>query len=170
MLQPYRDHFNAHFTPAKYDDLLARLNRLTRTSIEFRVAETPCFFSRSSLDELAETGAELTRQLLDNPAYIQASNQTIPEPIPRPQRKPHPQLHDRRLRPRPQLRRLPQPKTSRTPGLPLHLRLSGHPLPPIHRDLPTSIPTSTVTWPTSTNKPTGSSSAKSSSATTIPKT
>jgi hypothetical protein len=79
MLQPYRDHFNTHFTPAKYEGLLTRLNALTRTNIEFRVAETPCFFSKSLLDELAETGAILTRQLLDNPAYIEASNQTIPE-------------------------------------------------------------------------------------------
>jgi hypothetical protein len=79
MLQPYRDHFNANFTPAKYTDLLARLNQLTRTTIEFRVAETPCFFSRELLNELAETGATLTHQLLDNPAYLQASDQTIPE-------------------------------------------------------------------------------------------
>jgi hypothetical protein len=78
MLQPYRDHFNANFTPAKYEDLLARLNQLTRTNIEFRVAETPCFFPPSLLNELAEAGATLTRQLLDNPAYREASNQTIP--------------------------------------------------------------------------------------------
>jgi hypothetical protein len=78
MLQPYRDHFNANFTPAKYEDLLARLNTLTRTNIEFRVAETPCFFPQSLLNELAETGATLTHQLLDNPAYREASNQTIP--------------------------------------------------------------------------------------------
>jgi len=78
MLQPYRDEFNAHFTPAKYSDLLARLNQLTRTAIEFRVAETPCFFPHALMNELANTGAELTHQLLDNPAYMQASNQTIP--------------------------------------------------------------------------------------------
>jgi hypothetical protein len=78
MLQPYRDHFNANFTPAKYEDLLARLNTLTRTNIEFRVAETPCFFPQSLLNELAEAGATLTHQLLDNPAYREASNQTIP--------------------------------------------------------------------------------------------
>ena len=91
MLQPYRDQFNANFTPAKYKDLLARLNELTRTTIEFRVAETPCFFSRALMSELAETGAELTRQLLDNPAYMQASNQTIPEPyrVPNENRYPH---------------------------------------------------------------------------------
>ena len=79
MLQPYRDQFNARFTQAAYTDLLARLNTVTRTQIGFRVAETPCFFSRELLDELAETGATLTHQLLNNPAYLQASNQTIPE-------------------------------------------------------------------------------------------
>jgi len=79
MLQPYRDRFNAQYTPAQYNDLLSRLNRLTRTTIEFRIAETPCFFPPALLDELAQTGAELTRQLLDNPAYMEASTQTIPE-------------------------------------------------------------------------------------------
>jgi hypothetical protein len=79
MLQPYRDQFNAQFTPSKYAHLLARLAQLTRTPIEFRVAETPCFFSRKLVNELAETGAELTHQLLNNPNYLQASNQTIPE-------------------------------------------------------------------------------------------
>jgi len=90
MLQPYRDQFNAQFTPAQYNDLLSRLNRITRTNIEFRVAETPCFFSRALLNELADTGAELTHQLLDNPAYIQASNQTIPERYRVPNENPQP--------------------------------------------------------------------------------
>jgi hypothetical protein len=79
MLQPYRDQFNANFTTAKYEDLLSRLNALTRTRIEFRVAETPCFFPESLLNELVDTGAILTRQLLDNPGYFEASNRTIPE-------------------------------------------------------------------------------------------
>jgi hypothetical protein len=90
MLQPYRDHFNAHFTPAKYSDLVAHLNQRTRTQIEFRVAETPCFFSRELINQLAETGATLTRQLLDNPAYLQASNQTIPDQYRVPNENPQP--------------------------------------------------------------------------------
>jgi hypothetical protein len=90
MLQPYRDQFNERFTPSQYDDLLARLNRLTRTTIEFRVAETPCFFPQSLLDELAQTGAVLTHQLLDNPAYLEASNQTIPEQYNVPNENPQP--------------------------------------------------------------------------------
>jgi hypothetical protein len=79
MLQPYRDQFNAQFTQAAYTSLLARLNELTRSTVEFRVAETPCFFSRVLLKELADTGADLTRQLLNNPTYRVASSQTIPE-------------------------------------------------------------------------------------------
>jgi hypothetical protein len=90
MLQPYRDKFNAHFTPAQYNKLLSRLNRLTRTTVEFRVAETPCFFSRILIDELAEIGATLTHQLLDNPAYIQASAQTIPDRFRVPNENPQP--------------------------------------------------------------------------------
>jgi hypothetical protein len=90
MLQPYRDHFNASFTPAKYSDLVTHLTRLTRATVEFRVAETPCFFPRSLINELAETGATLTHQLLNNPSYLQASNQTIPEQFRVPNENPQP--------------------------------------------------------------------------------
>jgi hypothetical protein len=90
MLQPYRDQFNAHFTPEAYANLLARLNKLTRTTIDFRVAETPCFFPPSLIKELAETGAELTHQLLDNPVYMQASNATIPDKFRVPNENPQP--------------------------------------------------------------------------------
>jgi hypothetical protein len=78
MLQPYRDQFNAKFTTAGYRDLLASLNQATRTTIGFRVAETPCFFPPALMNELAETGAVLTHQLLDNPAYLQATEQAVP--------------------------------------------------------------------------------------------
>ena len=90
MLQPYRDQFNAHFTTAKYEDLLTRLNHTTRTTIEFRVAETPCFFPKSLMDELSQTGVELTHQLLDNPAYMQASEQCVPAQYRMPNENPQP--------------------------------------------------------------------------------
>jgi hypothetical protein len=90
MLQPYRDHFNANFTQAKYSDLVTHLTRLTRTTVEFRVAETPCFLPQSLINELAATGAELTHQLLNNPSYLQASNQTIPEQFRVPNENPQP--------------------------------------------------------------------------------
>ncbi len=90
MLQPWRDHFNANFIPAAYEDLKSRLNHLTRTTIDFRIAETPCFFPPELLNELAATGAELTHQLLDNPAYMQASDATIPAQYRVPNENPRP--------------------------------------------------------------------------------
>jgi len=78
MLQPYRDQFNFKFTSAGYSDLLAQLNHATRTSVDFRIAETPCFFPSALMNQLAETGAILTHQLLDNPLYLQASEQAVP--------------------------------------------------------------------------------------------
>jgi hypothetical protein len=89
MLQPYRDQFNAQYTPAGYTNLLSRLNQQTRTTIDFRIAETPCFIPRSLMNELADTGAILTHQLLDNPTFrppsrpsprSTASPTTIPSP------------------------------------------------------------------------------------------
>ena len=79
MLQPFRKEFNASFTQEKYQRLLGLLDKATRTHIEFRVAETPCFFSKALLDEMAATGAELTHQLVGSPAYIAAADAAIPE-------------------------------------------------------------------------------------------
>jgi hypothetical protein len=78
MLQPYRDLFNSRYTSAGYDDLLARMNEVTRASIDFRIAETPCFFPRTLMDELADTGAILTHQLLGNLTYLRATEQAVP--------------------------------------------------------------------------------------------
>ncbi len=90
MLQPYRNRFNAAFTPGAYAGLLARLNKITRAEIKFRVAETPCFFASSLIDNLTQTGIELTHQLLNNPEYMQASDQCIPAPFRVPNQDAHP--------------------------------------------------------------------------------
>ena len=80
MLEPFRKEFNERqFSPERYRQLLKRLNERTRTSIEFRVCETPCFFSRELLEEMAETGRVLTHQLIDNPEYMRESDAAIPE-------------------------------------------------------------------------------------------
>ena len=78
MLEPYRDAFNSAYTPAGYEELLSRLNRVTRASVDFRVCETPCFFSSAFLNQLAETGRDLTLQLLGQPSYMKDSAQAIP--------------------------------------------------------------------------------------------
>jgi len=79
MLEPFRSDFNARFTPAKYQRLLTRLNEATETEIEFRVCETPCFFSKELLNQMAKIGAELTHQLVDNQKYMAMSEETVPE-------------------------------------------------------------------------------------------
>ncbi len=79
MLQPFRSEFNARFTPAKYAALISRLNRECRTEIEFRIAETPCFFPRELLEEMIEAGKQLTDQLLGNAEYLRLSEAAIPQ-------------------------------------------------------------------------------------------
>ncbi len=81
MLEPFRSDFNARFTRSKYSALLAQVQARTRTpEIEFRVCETPCFFPKTMLDEMAAIGAELTHQLVGSSAYRKAAAATVPEP------------------------------------------------------------------------------------------
>lgn len=79
MLDPFREEFNARFTPQAYADLRAALNGATRSEVSFPVAETPVFCSRELLDEMIEAGHALTRELLENPEYLRASLLAIPE-------------------------------------------------------------------------------------------
>ena len=79
MLQPFRQEFNAAFTPEKYQRLLRSVDEATRAHVEFRVAETPCFFPRALLDEMAAIGAELTHQLVGSAEYRKAAASAVPE-------------------------------------------------------------------------------------------
>jgi hypothetical protein len=78
MLQPFREEFNARFKPSDYRGLLARLNEVTRSEVQFRVCETPCFFPEALLGEMCETGKVLTRQLVDSPDYFERAGEAIP--------------------------------------------------------------------------------------------
>ena len=78
MLEPYRTAFNEQFTLGKYAELLRLLNERTHTKIDFRVAETPCFFARELMERLVRTGEELTAELLGNPQYMRDSDAAIP--------------------------------------------------------------------------------------------
>ena len=79
MIEPFRSDFNARFTEAKYAALIERLNHESSSTVEFRMAETPCFFTERFLGTIVEAGKELTHQLIDNPAYVQRSKAAIPE-------------------------------------------------------------------------------------------
>jgi hypothetical protein len=78
MLQPFREEFNARFKPSDYRGLLARLKETTRSEIQFRVCETPCFFPEALLAEMSETGKVLTRQLVDSAEYFERAGEAIP--------------------------------------------------------------------------------------------
>ena len=79
MITRLRREFNQQYTEAAYVRLLRDLEEQSGTPIHFRVAETPCFLPKALLDELAAIGADLTRQLLENPTYLASSLSAIPE-------------------------------------------------------------------------------------------
>ncbi len=91
MLQPFRGDFNAAYSAEKYAELRRRLDSATRTRVQFRVCETPCFFPRGLMDEMCRAGIELTRQLVDSPEYMRISEGSIPEQyrVPRESVQPH---------------------------------------------------------------------------------
>jgi hypothetical protein len=78
MIEPFRTDFNERFTLGKYADLLRLLDERTQTKVEFRVAETPCFFSPELMQTMVRAGMELTEQLLSNKKYMAESNAAIP--------------------------------------------------------------------------------------------
>jgi hypothetical protein len=78
MVPHLRQSFNASFTPEKYSDFLAGLERRCGTPVLFRNSETPCFYPKPLLDKMAAYGEELIHQLVDDPAYISASRDAIP--------------------------------------------------------------------------------------------
>ena len=91
MIEPFRSDFNTRqFSDERYAELLGRLNRRMRTEIEFRVCETPCFFDKRLIDEMAEIGRRLTHQLIDNPAYMRLSDRAIPDKYRVPNDNPRP--------------------------------------------------------------------------------
>ena len=80
MLEPFRSRFNnEQFSPERYQSLQRRVEARTRSAVEFRICETPCFFPRALIEQLAETGRELTHQLIDSPTYMQRSDAAIPD-------------------------------------------------------------------------------------------
>lgn len=79
MLQPYRDLFNAAFTPRLYESLVAHTKAATGGPISFRICETPCFFPHELMQALADLGRDLTLSLLNSQTYRAESDASIPE-------------------------------------------------------------------------------------------
>jgi hypothetical protein len=78
MIPALREEFNRSFTPAKYQNLLASLDRISRTHIEYRVSETPCFLPKALVDIMSEYGQDIIFQLVNNPNYRRISDVSVP--------------------------------------------------------------------------------------------
>ncbi|HTW48051.1 MAG TPA: hypothetical protein VMD92_08885 [Acidobacteriaceae bacterium] len=79
MIPELRHDFNRRFRPDAFRTMLHGLDAVSRTHVSFPIAETPCFFPKSLLDEMAAVGAELTHRLVDDRAYLARSLAAIPE-------------------------------------------------------------------------------------------
>lgn len=78
MIPELRRHFNANFTPQKYQRLLRQMDDLSGTQVKFRISETPCFLPPPLLRKMERYGAELTHQLVGNRNYHAISERSIP--------------------------------------------------------------------------------------------
>jgi hypothetical protein len=90
VLPELRQAFNRDYQPERYQALLEDCARQSRAPLEFRISETPCFFPRSLMQRIADSGAELTHQLLGNTAFLKASEDAVPERFRVPHCPPHP--------------------------------------------------------------------------------
>ena len=78
MIINLRARFNQDYTHAKYEQFQALLRERCGVPVEFRVAETPVFLARNSLDQVAQTGIRLSSRLTTDPAYLALARQAIP--------------------------------------------------------------------------------------------
>jgi hypothetical protein len=90
MIPALREAFNRNFLPETYQQFLHELEASAGTSIAFRVSETPCFFPKALLDQMAEYGRDLVLQLVNNPEYRRASDVTVPAKYNVPNESPRP--------------------------------------------------------------------------------
>jgi hypothetical protein len=89
MIPSLRQRFNANFTPQKYQNFLKLTAERCGTPVEFRVSETPCFFPKPLVEQMAKYGEELIGQL-EAPEYHEASAKAIPREFDVPRENAHP--------------------------------------------------------------------------------
>ncbi len=90
MIPALRKQFNSSFSPANYETFLRRMDEICGTHVQFRLSETPCFFSKSLLDGMSQDGQELIRQLVENPSYRAKSDEAVPAEFKVQNEAPHP--------------------------------------------------------------------------------
>ena len=90
MIPELRARFNANFTPALYQKFLGELDARCGTHVKFRNCETPCFFPSGLLAQMADAGAQLVGQLVEDPEYLALADQSIPSEFRVPRTDPEP--------------------------------------------------------------------------------
>jgi hypothetical protein len=79
MLSESRRRFNAAWRPEAYARLRQALVERAGAPLAFKVSETPCFFPRSLLDGMVDTGRALVEQIFSNPEAMAAAAAAVPE-------------------------------------------------------------------------------------------
>lgn len=79
MLEPFRTEFNSSFTDNSYARLLAQVTANAVDPPGFRICETPCFFPKALLEEMAAVGQELTFALTTSVEYMDISHRAVPD-------------------------------------------------------------------------------------------
>ena len=91
MVPDVRNAFNAQFTQAKYDALLAGINNAYPGQLEFRVAETPIFVPKDFTQKMLDA-CEHIIDVIQSPDYKRQSDRSIPENQRVPNEDAHPQF------------------------------------------------------------------------------
>jgi len=90
MIPSLRRQFNDSFAPEKYQAFLRRVDDACGTHVQFRLAETSCFFPKELLERMAQDGQELIRQLVEDPKYRAKSDEAVPAEFKVPNEAAHP--------------------------------------------------------------------------------
>jgi hypothetical protein len=77
MIPEIRATYNAQFTPEKYQEMLADVERQLPGQLEFRLAETPIFVPRALRDKLVQAGQAII-DVIQRPDFKQLTDAAIP--------------------------------------------------------------------------------------------
>lgn len=79
MVSSHRHAFNRAFTSERCRVFADDIVRRCGVPIEFRLAETPCFFPESLIDDLTGAALAMVSDLLGDPAYRRAAVDVVPD-------------------------------------------------------------------------------------------
>ena len=79
MIESARRHFEQVYSEDRYREFVDAVTAAAGVPIEFRLSETPCFFSTELMDSLVTAAKSMTRQLLENADYRSAADAMVPE-------------------------------------------------------------------------------------------